>query len=180
VFQRFLGGHRPATALAVVRQVQDDFWRNRSGPPRRETREEWERGVEPPYIEAEEWSAKFVPEGESSDIKIIVAEFATEKLAVKAFEDLARWSQKPGKNRSGFSVWRIPRPEDGEGRIVAAAVLVLSGLSDPIISRLRRRGGKLRDLPEPLKADLAGRMLRQAEQGASGLRRGAQDPPPSL
>jgi hypothetical protein len=37
-------------ALAVVRQVQDDFWRNRSGPPRRETREEWERGVEPPYI----------------------------------------------------------------------------------------------------------------------------------
>jgi hypothetical protein len=37
-------------ALAVVRQVQDDFWRNRSGPPRRETREEWERGVELPYI----------------------------------------------------------------------------------------------------------------------------------
>jgi hypothetical protein len=68
-------------------------------------------------------------------------------------------------------------PEDGEGRIVAAAVIVLSGLSDPIISRLKRRGGKLRDLPETLKAELAVRMLREAEQGSSGVRRGLREPP---
>jgi hypothetical protein len=124
---------------------------------------------------SDEWSAKFVPEGEPSDIKIIVAEFATEKLAVKAFEDLTRWSQKPGKNRSGFSAWRIPRPEDGESRIVAAAVIVLSGLGDPIISRLKRRGGTLRDLPAPLKVELADRMLREAERGTSGVRRGLRE-----
>jgi len=70
------------------------------------------------------WQAKLVPEGEPSEIKMVIAEFASAKEAEKAFTDLARWSQKPAKNRSGFSAWRIGRPEDGEPRIVAAAVLV--------------------------------------------------------
>jgi hypothetical protein len=119
----------------------------------------------------DEWSARFVPEGEPSDIKMVIAEFATARLAKDAFEDLAQWSEKPGKNRSGFSAWRL-EAEDGQPRIVAAAVIVMSGLSDPIISRLRRRGGTLTDLPEALKAELAGRMLKQAEEGSSGVRRG--------
>jgi hypothetical protein len=125
-----------------------------------------------------EWYGKFVPEGEPSDIKMVIAEFATAKLAEKAFEDLTRWSQKPGKDRSGFSAWRLGA-EDGQPRIVAAAVIVMSGLSDPIIGRLKRRGGTLRDLPETLKAELAGRMLRRAQEGSSGVRRGLQDPPPT-
>jgi hypothetical protein len=37
--------------LAVMRKVHDDFWSNRSGPPSRITREDWDRGVEPPIIE---------------------------------------------------------------------------------------------------------------------------------
>ena len=120
--------------------------------------------------------AKFVPEGKPSDIKMVVAEFATANLAKDAFEDLARWSQKPGKNRSGFSAWRLTA-EGGQPRIVAAAVIVLSGLSDPIISRLKRQGGKLTDLPEALKAELAGRMLKQADEGSSEVRRGLHEPP---
>jgi hypothetical protein len=123
----------------------------------------------------DEWVAKFVPEGEPSDIKVVIAEFATAKLAKDAFEDLARWSEKPGKNRSGFSAWRLAA-EDGQPRIVAAAVIVLSGLSDPIMGRLKRQGGKLRDLPEAMKAELAGRMLKGAEEGSSGVRRGMQGP----
>jgi hypothetical protein len=120
----------------------------------------------------DELSAKFVPEGEPSDIKIIVAEFASAKQAVAAFEDLTRWSAKPGKNRSGFSAWRLAA-EDGQPRIVAAAVIVLSGLSDPIISRLKRQGGELRDLPETLKAELASTV-----SPCEGVRRTGRGHPP--
>jgi hypothetical protein len=120
--------------------------------------------------------AKFVGEDQPSDIKMVIAEFATAKLAKDALEDLARWSQKPGKDRSGFSAWRLAA-EDGQARIVAAAVIVMSGLSDPIIGRLKRHGGKLRDLPEALKAELAGRMLKNAKEGSSGVRRGVDEQP---
>ena len=48
----------------------------------------------------------------------------------------------------------------------------MSGLSDPIISRLKRQGGELRNLPERLKADLARRMLKGAEEGASACAAG--------
>jgi len=95
---------------------------------------------------------------------MVIAEFETAKQGKKAFDDLARWSQKPDKQRSGFSAWRV-EAEDGQARIVAAAVLVMSGLSDPIIGRLKRRGGKLRDLPEAQKLEMAAKMLKHLEEG---------------
>ena len=40
-------GTTPEQALAATRKVQDTFWANRTGPPRQETREEWDKGVRP-------------------------------------------------------------------------------------------------------------------------------------
>ena len=48
-------------------------------------------------MEDDAWVGRFVPEGEPSDVKVIVAEFATAKQAAEAFGDLGRWSEK--KNR---------------------------------------------------------------------------------
>jgi hypothetical protein len=38
----------------------------------------------------DEWSAKFVPEGEPSDIKMVIAEFATAKQATEVGEKQVR------------------------------------------------------------------------------------------
>jgi hypothetical protein len=64
-------------------------------------------------------------------------------------------------------MWRLPAP-NGEARIVAACFFTATGYKAPIIGRLKRKGGRLTNLPEDTKIQLANRMLQQAAAGSSG------------
>ena len=125
----------------------------------------------------DETTARFVSEDDSSDLTFVIAEFSTATQAMAAFEDLMRWTQ----TRSGVSAWRLPA-EDGTARIVAACTFTSTGHKNPIVGRLKRKGGTLTDLPEDTKIQLANRMLQAAAAGRSEQSRGIderlEEPPP--
>lgn len=112
--------------------------------------------------------ARFVSEDTDSDLTFVIAEFPTATQARAALEDLARWTAQ----RSGVSMWRLAAA-DRAGRIVAACMFTETGYKAPIVGRLKRKGGKLTDLPEDMKIQLANRMLEQAAAGSSGQSWGA-------
>ena len=127
---------------------------------------------------AQQAEARFVPDGEPSDIRFVISEFATATQALGALEDLHRWAEK--RDKEGWSAWRLPA-EDGEGRIIAVAMFPEAGLDAPIIRRFKRRGGSPTDLPEDIKVQLINRMLKQAASGSSAANWGVQEqlePPP--
>jgi hypothetical protein len=117
-------------------------------------------------------------ETDEIDVTIIITEFASAKQASEALEDLGRWTRKPGK--SAVSVYRLV--EEGVARIVVAVTLTETGLADPIIRRLKRKGGRLRDLPDEQKELLVERTLEAMGRGGESERRNVLRPlekPPS-
>lgn len=112
------------------------------------------------------------------DITIIITEFPSAGQAQAAFEDLGRWTKKPGK--SAVSVYRLV--EDGAARIVVAVTPTEAGLVDALIRRLKRKGGRLRDLPEKNKELLVDKTLEAMGRGGTSERRNIlrplEKPPP--
>jgi hypothetical protein len=125
----------------------------------------------------DEATAKFVGKDKPSDITFVIAGFPTATQARAALEDLMRWAHE----RGGLSAWRIP-DEHGATTIVAVCMLTASGHKNPVIGRLKRKGGGLRDLPEDMKIQLANRMFRAAAKRESSMQWGEwkrlEEPPP--
>jgi len=106
---------------------------------------------------------EFVEE-EDGDITLVIVEFPSDPQAEKAFENLGNWINKG--DREDVSVYRVT------GAMIAAVLLTESGMTKPIIRRLKKLGGRLTDLPEETKRKLVDRTLDASEQGLVGEDRG--------
>lgn len=113
-------------------------------------------------------------ESDRLDVTVIVGEFASSARAMEAFQDLSRWVSRG--DRGGISAYRLSAPDHGSFRLVVAVVLTASGQVDTIIRRLKRKGGRLSDIPQPDKLALVERALGAMDAGVSDERRGLPRP----
>lgn len=105
-------------------------------------------------------------EDEPLRISVIAAEFPTASAAEAAYKNLDTWIFRGERDASAYRL----SDETGTARLVVAVVLTDSGHAEPIARRLKRRGGTLRDIPEPDKRALIERTIEAGSQGLVGRR----------
>ncbi len=108
---------------------------------------------------------------EPLNMMVVVAEFPTPAQALVGYEDLARWVRN---GRNGISMYRLAK--DGQLVLVVAVLLTESPYVKPLISRLKRKGGKLSDIPDEPKRQLVERTLQAMGQGVESETRGQLRP----